>query len=90
VGTTNKKVSEAFARPARTAIQATPAWIITEFVDAWFYDMNDRQFGVLVLLLTTLFAWGQAAIENAKGAGFLRSVPPTKVAVTDSTPQHRA
>lgn len=89
MGDTNKKVSEAVARPVRTAVQAAPAWVITEFVDAWLFDMDERQFGVLVLLLTMLFAWIQAAIENAKGVGFLRSVPPTKVAITD-TPQHRA
>lgn len=67
---------EAINRPARTAVQAAPAWMVTEFVDAWLYDMSDRQFGALVALLTFLFAYGQVIIENKVGKGLLREVPP--------------
>ena len=72
------RVSEAIARPARTAIQVVPSAAITEFVDAFIYDMNDRQYAALVVMLTLLFAWIQAAYENAKGRGlWFRAVPPT-------------
>lgn len=71
------RVSEAIARPVRTAAQATPAWVLTELVDAWFYDMDERQFGAAVLALTLLFGWVQALLENKRGSGFfLRDVPP--------------
>lgn len=77
-------ISEAIARPVRTAVQGGPAWVITEFVDAWFYDMSDRQYGVLVLLLTMLIGYIQTAVENAKGKGFLRAVPSAKVPIADT------
>lgn len=76
------RVSEAVARPVRTAAQATPAWILTEMVDAFFYDLADRQFAVLVLFLTLVFGWMQNAWENYRGQGlFLRKVPPRTVPV---------
>lgn len=78
-----KSVSEVVARPIRTAAQATPSWILTEFVDAWIFDMSERQFAATVLLLTMLFSYGQAAVENAAGRGFLRKVPPKKVPVVE-------
>lgn len=72
------RVSEAIARPARTAIQVVPSAAITEFWDAFVYDMNDRQYAALVVLLTLIFGYAQAAYENHKGKGlWLRSVPPT-------------
>lgn len=78
------KVSEALARPVRTGLQGTPAWVITEGIDAWVYDMNDRQYGVLVLLLTMLVGWMQTAYENHVGKGLLRQVPPTEAPVVDN------
>lgn len=73
------RVSEAIARPARTAIQAAPSAIITEFIDSFFYDMADKQYAALLMLLTLLFAWIQAAYENAKGRGlWFRAVGPTE------------
>lgn len=78
-----RTVSEVVARPIRTAAQATPSWIITEFVDAWIYDMSERQFAATVLLLTMVAAYAQAAIENAAGRGWLRAVPPRTVPVVE-------
>lgn len=72
-----KKVSEALARPVRTGLQGTPAWIITEGIDAWFYDMNDRQYGITVLFLTMAFGYVQAIVENYLGKGLLRNMTPT-------------
>ena len=74
------KVSEAVARPVRTAAQATPSWVIVEVVDAFIYDLSERQFGALLLLLTLLFGWAQNLLENKRESGyFLRDVPPKHV-----------
>jgi hypothetical protein len=81
-------VSEAVARPARTAIQVVPSAAITEFVDAFLYDMTDRQYAALVVVLTLAFGWAQAAIENARGKGlWLRDVPPKRAPVKDERPR---
>lgn len=77
-----KKVSESVARPARTAIQATPAFILTQLVDS-FYNLNDTQFGLVVLVLTALISYVQTEIENHTGKGLLRNVPPTDAPVVD-------
>lgn len=79
----NTTVSEAVARPARTAIQMTPAAVITECVDVFVYDMDERGYLALFALLTLLFGYAQTTIENAKGRGWwLRDVP------TPPAPQH--
>lgn len=76
--TDTARVSEAIARPARTAIQAAPAAAIVEFVDVFFYDMNDKQYAALLVMLTLLFGYAQAAYENSRGkALWLRKVGPT-------------
>lgn len=75
------QVSEAIARPVRTLVQAAPAGVITEFIDAFLWDMSDRQYAALVVLLTLVISFGQNAWENSRGKGlFLRNVPPTEVA----------
>lgn len=80
--TDTTRVSEALARPARTAIQAAPAAAITEFVDAFFYDMADKQYAALLVMLTLLFGWLQAAYENAQGKGlWFRKVGSTTAPV---------
>lgn len=80
---TKSRVSEAIARPTRTALQGTPAWVITEFADSWLYDMSDRQYGAAVLLLTMIISYIQTTVENRRGVGFMRDVPPTTAAVVD-------
>jgi hypothetical protein len=77
----SQRVGEPTARAIRTGVQATPAWILVEFIDAWFYDMTDRQFSVAVLALLVAFAHLQALVENRTGKGFLRKVPPRTVPV---------
>lgn len=64
----------AVARPLRTAIQASPAWVITECIDAFIYDMSDRQFGALMGLLLVLVSWTQVLVENKAGVGLFRDV----------------
>lgn len=65
-------VPSAVARTARTGIQAAPAWAVVEGIDAFFYDLNDRQFGIAVILLTMLFSFIQNTIENGIGKGLFR------------------
>ena len=60
-------------RPVRTAGQATVGWIVTEGIDAFFYDMDDRQYGVLLAGLTVLFSWLQVQVENFTDKGLLRN-----------------
>lgn len=79
---TSTQVSEAIARPVRTLVQAAPAGAITEFVDAFVYDMSDRQYASLLVVLTLAISFGQNAWENARGKGlFMREVPPREVPV---------
>lgn len=63
-------------RPIRTATQGAPAWILTEAIDSMLWDMDDRQYGVMVLLLTMVISYAQTAIENWHGSGFLRDDLP--------------
>lgn len=77
-----KKVSESVARPTRTAIQGTPAYLITLLIDT-FYNLTDYQFGLVALILTGLVCFIQTEIENHTGKGILRSVPPTQSPVVD-------
>lgn len=74
-----RRVPEKVARPTRTAVQGTPAFLIVWMIDENFWNMNDQTFGVMVLLLTGLFSFLQTAYEDAKKVGFMREVPPTTV-----------
>ncbi len=73
------QITEKAARPARTLMQASPAFATTEGIDAWLYDMNDRQYGVTIILLTMLFSFFQTAYEDYKGRAVLRNVTPNGV-----------
>lgn len=78
---TNGKVSQVVARPIRTAVQGTPAYVIVYFLNVWHIpSMNPEQFGGSVLFLTLLFSLLQPLIENKIGKGFLRTVPSQSVA----------
>lgn len=79
----NKTVSWAVAGPTRTLIQAGPSYAIVEGIDAFLYNMNDRQYAALVVLLTMLLGFVQASVENGIGKAILRRVPPTEVPVVD-------
>jgi len=61
------------ANAARTAIQAGPAWVVVENIDAFVYDLSDRQFGALVALLLIVFSYVQVVIENYAGRALLRN-----------------
>jgi hypothetical protein len=80
---TPKTVSWAVAGPTRTLIQAGPSYAFVEAIDAFLYDMSDRQYAALVVLLTMLLGFIQAVVENGLQKAILRKVPPTEVPVVD-------
>lgn len=72
-------VTDKVSRPTRALGQGGTSWIIVELVDAFFFDLTDRQFGALVAGLTVAISWAQVVIENWAGVGFLRKPePPAK------------
>jgi hypothetical protein len=82
------RISEAKARAARTAVQGTPAWLLTALVDEFFYDFSDYQFGLVTLALTMVFAWLQTGIENQFGYALFRKFSRNDPAIisTPATP----
>lgn len=78
-------VSDKVARPIRTAGQLVPAVVVADVIDAFVYDVSDRQYGVLIAALTILFGFLQTAYEDYKGKAFMRDMPPPEeVPVIDS------
>lgn len=84
-GKASTQISTAIANPIRTGVQIVPAAAITEFIDAFFVNMNDRQYAALMVLLTLVISVCQNVYENYKGVGFLRNVPPRTTPVLDTT-----
>ena len=80
---TNTTVSDLVARPVRTAVQMTPAALITEAIDVFIVDMDERGYTVVFGLLTLVIGYIQVAVENYKGKAFLRRVPAPDVPVVD-------
>ena len=76
-------VNEAVARPLRGAAQSATAVTIIEFVDVFFYDMDERGYTAAVVLLALALSSLQAFVENRTGKAFLRHVPSRGVPVTD-------
>lgn len=66
-------VSQSVARPVRTAAQMVPSLVVTEFIDAFVYNLNDKQYAALAAILLLVFGFIQAHIEDVKGVGFFRS-----------------
>lgn len=77
-------VSEIVARPVRTAVQMTPAALITEAIDVFIVDLDERGYTVIFGLLTLVIGYIQVAIENYSGKALLRKVPAPKPPVIDS------
>lgn len=77
------RVSEAVARPVRTATQGGLSWAVVEGIDAFFWNMDERQYGVAIVLLGILFSFIQTAIEDGLGKAFLRDLPDTGVPVVE-------
>lgn len=73
-------VPESVGRTVRTAGQLVPSVVIVELVDAFFYNMDDRQYAALAAGLLLLFTFLQNAYEDYKNKGlWFRSVPPKYV-----------
>jgi hypothetical protein len=64
------------ANPARTAVQLVPSVIITEFVDAFVYDLSDKQYGALAGLLLLGFSYAQNLVEEIKGRALFKKDAP--------------
>lgn len=80
-------VSTTIANPIRTAAQGGAGWLATEFIDAWIYDMNDRQYGIAVLVIGALVSLVQNYVENRTGKAILRDIPqPDAPIVETGTP----
>jgi hypothetical protein len=61
------------ARPARTAVQGSAAFAVTELLDSFsILPMDERQYGAVLLILTIVFGAIQIAVENHIGKGLLR------------------
>lgn len=80
------KVIDAVARPVRTGVQTGASFVIVELVDAFFYDMDDRQYGALVAALTLGLAFAQNFLENYTGKALLKEMPPKSVNVVEEDP----
>jgi uncharacterized membrane protein YidH (DUF202 family) len=76
-------VSEAIARPTRTALQLGAGTVLTELVDSFVTDLTTQQYGALVAGITLALSCLQAAVENRTGKALLRSVPPREVPVAE-------
>ena len=76
-------VRDSVARPVRGGAQGGVGWALTEFTDAFLWDMNDRQYGILVVLLTMVVSWLQVLVENGLGKAFLRKIPKQPAPVVD-------
>lgn len=79
----NTTVSTSVANPVRTGLQGGAAWVVAEGIDAFFYDMNDRQYGVALVGLAMLFSFIQNVTENHFGVALFRKVPEADQPVVD-------
>lgn len=67
-------MNDTLKRPTRTAVQGGVSYAVVDFVDAFnIITMDDRQFGVSVILLTIVLSWLQVLVENYFMKGFLRT-----------------
>lgn len=60
------------ANPVRTAVQMAPSIAITEFVDAFFVNLNEQQYTALAAILLLAFGFAQNLYEGLKGKAFLK------------------
>lgn len=58
---------QSVANPTRTGIQLSGAAIIVEFIDAFFYDFDDRQYAAILAVLTVLVGLAQNYYEQRTG-----------------------
>lgn len=76
-------IRDTIARPVRTAAQGGTGWLVVEFIDAFVYDMSDRQYGIAVALATVVLGYLQNVVENLSGVALLRDLPTKEVDVVE-------
>jgi hypothetical protein len=64
-------VRRSVARPARTAMQLVPSAVVTEFVDAFVYNLSDKQYAALAGMLLLIFSYAQNLVEERKQRALL-------------------
>ncbi len=69
---TESNVPRTIAGPVRTAVQLAPAAVITEFIDVFVYDFDERQYAVALAGLTLVISYVQNFIESRKKKALLR------------------
>jgi hypothetical protein len=77
-------VSDSVARPVRTGGQVLSSGVVTEFIDAFIYDMNDRQYLALAAVLVVVLSWAQVLVEDRLNKGLFRKVPQPEQPVVDN------
>lgn len=60
------------SNPLRTGVQIGSAGLIVEFIDAFLYNMDDRQYAALIAVLGLVFSIIQNLYEQRKGVYFLK------------------
>lgn len=68
----DETVSRAVSGPVRTAAQLVPAAVITEFLDAFVYDFDEKQYAALVAILLLGTSFVQNLIEARRNKAFLK------------------
>lgn len=63
------------ANPIRTAGQLVPAAVVTELLDVFVVDFDDRGYAAVLGGLTLLFSYVQNTIETLKGRALLKENP---------------
>ena len=79
-------VKDSVARPVRTGGQLIASGVVTEFTDAFIYDMNEKQYAALLGMLTLVFGFIQVTVENWKGKAILRELPEAPVEPVEEAP----
>lgn len=70
------RVNAALAASARTGVQSGAGWAVTEAINAFhIMDMDPRQYGISVLILTSVFSFIQNQYENWVGKAWLKKIP---------------
>ena len=76
-------VKDAVGRPIRSGLQGGVGWVLTEAIDAFLWDMDDRQYGVSVIILGAVASFIQNTYEDHIGKGLLRKVPAPDAPIPD-------
>lgn len=79
------KITEALARPGRTAGQFTAAEVTVQVIEAFFASLSTDQHVALLGALTIIYGFLQVVLENRAGKALLRTIPAPAQAEVIST-----